>query len=84
MSLATSLAFRVAYQDCFGIGFNMALPFVVVSENVSKIFNNSDSNMENKASREELLAMAEISEDEGAIDEQEGDIIENLMKVIEN
>ena len=37
--------------------------------------------MENKASREELLAMAEISEDEGAIDEQEGDIIENLMKL---
>jgi hypothetical protein len=29
-----------------------------------------------KASREELLAMAEISEDEGSIDEQEGDIIE--------
>ena len=59
----------------------VAWPFVVVSENVSKIFNNSDSNMENKASREELLAMAEISEDEGAIDEQEGDIIENLMKL---
>ena len=45
------------------------------------ILNNNDSNAENKASREELLAMAEISEDEGAIDQQEGDIIENLMKL---
>ena len=34
-----------------------------------------------KASREELLAMAEISEDEGSIDQQEGDIIENLIKL---
>ena len=58
----------------------IAWPFVVISENVSKVLNNNDSNIENKASREELLAMAEISEDEGAIDEQEGDIIENLMK----
>ena len=41
--------------------------------------NNPGSNMQ--ASREELLAMAEISEDEGSIDEQEGDIIENLMKL---
>ena len=59
----------------------IAWPFVVVSENLSKLLNNNDSNIENKASREELLAMAEISEDEGAIDEQEGDIIENLMKL---
>ena len=59
----------------------IAWPFVVISENVSKFLNNNDSNVENKASREELLAMAEISEDEGAIDEQEGDIIENLMKL---
>ena len=31
--------------------------------------------------RDRLLAMAEISEDEGSIDEHEGDIIENLMKL---
>jgi len=38
-------------------------------------------NAPSKASREELLAMAEISEDEGSIDQQEGDIIENLIKL---
>ena len=37
--------------------------------------------LNSQASREELLAMAEISEDEGSIDEQEGDIIENLIKL---
>tara|TARA_B100001175_G_C19293372_1_gene534650 strand:- start:211 stop:810 length:600 start_codon:yes stop_codon:yes gene_type:complete len=44
-------------------------------------FIHKGENGESKATREELLAMAEISEDEGAIDEQEGDIIENLMKL---
>ena len=37
----------------------IAWPFVVMSENVSKLLNNNDSNGETKASREELLAMAE-------------------------
>ena len=40
-----------------------------------------NSELNSQASREELLAMAEISEDEGSIDEQEGDIIENLIKL---
>ena len=56
-------------------------PFVILSEKVSKLMGTDDNNGEAKASREELLAMAEISEDEGSIDEQEGDIIENLMKL---
>ena len=60
---------------------SIAWPFVVVSESLSKLLSNNETNGENRASREELLAMAEISEDEGVIDEQEGDIIENLMKL---
>jgi CBS domain containing-hemolysin-like protein len=48
---------------------------------MSKLLKNDDSDSNIQASREELLAMAEISEDEGSIDEQEGDIIENLIKL---
>ncbi len=59
----------------------IAWPFVVLSEAMSKFIHKGENGGESKASREELLAMAEISEDEGAIDEQEGDIIENLMKL---
>ena len=56
-------------------------PFVILSESMSKLLKNDDSDSNIQASREELLAMAEISEDEGSIDEQEGDIIENLIKL---
>ena len=59
----------------------VAWPFVIFSEATSKLINKGDNGGESKASREELLAMAEISEDEGSIDQQEGDIIENLMKL---
>ena len=59
----------------------LAWPFVILSEAMSKLIHGGENGGESKASREELLAMAEISEDEGAIDEQEGDIIENLMKL---
>tara|TARA_Y100000817_G_scaffold19333_1_gene14148 strand:+ start:124 stop:1173 length:1050 start_codon:yes stop_codon:yes gene_type:complete len=55
-------------------------PFVMLSESMAGVLN-SGQNGQSKASREELIAMAEISEDEGSIDEQEGDIIENLMKL---
>ena len=58
----------------------IAWPFVIFSETVSGLFQNG-KNTPSKASREELLAMAEISEDEGSIDQQEGDIIENLIKL---
>ena len=47
---------------------------------VSRFLKKGDTD-KSKASREELIAMAELSEDEGAIDSQEGDIIENLMKL---
>tara|TARA_B100001250_G_scaffold146808_1_gene125687 strand:- start:526 stop:1557 length:1032 start_codon:yes stop_codon:yes gene_type:complete len=59
----------------------IAWPFVVLSETMSQFIHKGENGGESKASREELLAMAEISEDEGSIDEQEGDIIENLMKL---
>jgi len=59
----------------------IAWPFVVLSEAMSTFIHKGENGGESKASREELLAMAEISEDEGSIDEQEGDIIENLMKL---
>ena len=59
----------------------IAWPFVLLSETMSKFIHKGENGGESKASREELLAMAEISEDEGSIDEQEGDIIENLMKL---
>ena len=58
----------------------IAWPFVIISEKISTSFNRGN-NDQPKASRAELLAMAELSEDEGAIDEQEGDIIENLMQL---
>lgn len=56
-------------------------PFVILSESMSKLIQGGENGGDSKASREELLAMAEISEDEGSIDEQEGDIIENLIKL---
>ena len=55
-------------------------PMVIVGEKISQLFKKEESDGSN-ASREELIAMAELSEDEGAIDRQEGDIIENLMKL---
>ncbi len=61
----------------------IAYPFVVLSESMAGWIHSGENGGESKASREELLAMAEISEDEGSIDEQEGDIIENLMKLDE-
>tara|TARA_B100000676_G_C17896493_1_gene742154 strand:- start:400 stop:1044 length:645 start_codon:yes stop_codon:yes gene_type:complete len=53
---------------------------VFVGEKISRFLKKGDTD-KSKASREELIAMAELSEDEGAIDSQEGDIIENLMKL---
>ena len=58
----------------------IVFPMVFIGEKISQFFNEGQSES-SKASREELIAMAELSEDEGAIDSQEGDIIENLMKL---
>ena len=58
----------------------LVFPMVIVGEKISRFLKKGDTD-KSKASREELIAMAELSEDEGAIDSQEGDIIENLMKL---
>jgi len=58
----------------------IVFPMVIVGEKISQLFKKGESDG-SKASREELIAMAELSEDEGAIDRQEVDIIENLMKL---
>ena len=58
----------------------IVFPMVFIGEKISNFLKRNDKD-ESKASREELIAMAELSEDEGAIDSQEGDIIENLMKL---
>ena len=58
----------------------IVFPMVFIGEKISKFLKKDDKD-KSKASREELIAMAELSEDEGAIDRQEGDIIENLMKL---
>ena len=74
--LDKKLASLVNKNQCAKNATNINLQDYILIKNTQH-----NSNIENKASREELLAMAEISEDEGAIDEQEGDIIENLMKL---
>ena len=43
----------------------IAWPFVLFSEKMSKFIHKGENGGESKATREELLAMAEISEDEG-------------------
>ena len=58
----------------------IVFPMVFIGEKISKFLKRDDKD-KSKASREELIAMAELSEDEGAIDSQEGDIIENLMEL---
>jgi|TARA_B110000116_G_C16721354_1_gene529268 CBS domain containing-hemolysin-like protein len=58
----------------------LVFPMVFIGEKISRLLKRDDQDS-SKASREELIAMAELSEDEGAIDSQEGDIIENLMKL---
>ncbi len=57
----------------------IAFPFVWLSNRFSNIINSN----EDKVSREEITAMAEMGEDEGSIDEQESDIIENLFRLKE-
>jgi CBS domain containing-hemolysin-like protein len=71
----------LAIPSAYLIRFLMviAFPFVWLSNTLSK----SISSKEDKVSREEIAAMAEMGEDEGSIDEQESDIIENLFRLKE-
>ena len=57
----------------------LTYPFVFLSNYFSKIF--ASENHQQKVSRQEVVAMAEMGEDEGSIREKESDIIENLFKL---
>ena len=54
-------------------------PFVFLSNYFSRIF--TSANHQQKVSRQEVVAMAEMGEDEGSIREKESDIIENLFNL---
>ena len=71
----------LAIPSAYIIRFLMviAFPFVWLSNSLS----NSINTNEDKVSREEITAMAEMGEDEGSIDEHESDIIENLFRLKE-
>lgn len=71
----------LAIPSAYLISFLMviAFPFVWLSNTLSNFITSS----EDKVSREEITAMAEMGEDEGSIDEQESDIIENLFRLKE-
>ena len=57
----------------------LTYPFVFLSNYFSKIF--ASVNHQQKVSRQEMVAMAEMGEDEGSIREKESDIIENLFNL---
>ncbi len=57
----------------------IALPFVYLSEGFSKLFKSTNDHY--AVTREEMIAMAERGEDEGALKEQESDVIENLLRL---
>ena len=57
----------------------ITFPFVWLSNTLSSAINSN----EDRVSREEITAMAEMGEDEGSIDEHESDIIENLFRLKE-
>lgn len=56
-------------------------PLVYISEWFYRFVGQNENDQ--KVSREEMIAMAEMGEDEGAIEEKEGDIIENLLNLRE-
>ena len=55
----------------------MTYPLVVFLEFLSKWLAKAEN--EDKVSREEVIAMAELGEDEGTIEESEGTVIENVL-----
>ena len=60
----------------------ITFPFVWLSKALSAKLTPDEDEIK-KVSREEITAMAEMGEDEGSIDEQESDIIENLFRLKE-
>jgi CBS domain containing-hemolysin-like protein len=74
-SLANSAAFTIRGM------IYLTYPFVVFSEFLSRLLKPKSSVQ--KVTREDMIAMAELGEEEGTLQEQESDIIENLMKLQE-
>ena len=73
---------QLLIPSAFFIRFLMVLtfPFVWLSMALSsRIEPNEDD--QKRVSREEIAVMAEMGEDEGSLDEQESDIIENLFQL---
>jgi len=60
----------------------ITFPFVWISQALSIQITRDEYEIK-KVSREEITVMAEMGEDEGSIDEQESDIIENLFRLKE-
>jgi len=73
---------RLASPSAYIIRILMVItfPFVWISQAVSRRMNRDEDEIK-KVSREEIAVMAEMGEDEGSIDEQESDIIENLFRL---
>ncbi|MCP4932331.1 MAG: HlyC/CorC family transporter [Candidatus Marinimicrobia bacterium] len=73
---------KLASPSAYAIRVLMVLtfPFVWLSHALSARLATDEDEMK-KVSREEITAMAEMGEDEGSIDEQESDIIENLFRL---
>ncbi len=59
----------------------LTYPFVIFSEFLSRLLRRKSG--EQKVTREDMIAMAELGEEEGTLHEKESDIIENLMKLQE-
>ena len=59
----------------------LMFPFVYLSEGLAKLFKSGDGHK--SVTREEVIALAEMGEDEGTLQEQESDVIENLLKLRE-
>jgi len=71
---------KLAVSSAYVIRILMMItfPFVWLSQMLSAKLTPDEDDLK-KVSREEIAAMAEMGEDEGSIDEQESDIIENLF-----
>jgi len=59
----------------------LTYPFVIFSEFLSRLLRRKSGGQ--KVTREDMIAMAELGEEEGTLREKESDIIENLMKLQE-
>ncbi len=59
----------------------ITFPFVMLSEFIGRLFRTDRG--DSKITREEMIVMAEMGEEEGTLHEQESEIIENLMKLRE-